>query len=784
MAVIEPAVATNQVIGNTTTDFALGAANKEFSFFFDFAPISDTGGGTEFLIRLGSSTANDPAIGLRHRSALNDYVVYIDTPSGTVSCNIGDLTNGHRYRICVCVQGSGLSGTDHPDRTAGTEVIVYVYETFDGTSFVRTPTPAIQSFDDASGWINSAGLSTRTGILIAAQVNYTTFGVSNLMWFAGDALTKVICDHFGQRTRHPLALGVTPTNYWPLHLYPASAVAAEQVMSASPTGYEAWHLSDAVGAIDLAATGTVLPRWSQDTCMQRLPTSEDTVQLLDFDDEPSLRNLARAREVLDLALAGFIAYKLGDSIHREGSARYGLKHAKWLLENGYEIGSLVCHWRTSFLPVKITWPAGVTKETYCNGDVAASFASAPLPDATHRYGVFCGGICEITGGTLGTNNRCMTLEVTNDIQGQTWFADGDRIKARVSVFISNDADQSADVLRCVGAGSTVDLDPASLTDFRKQAEDGATWAQIEAGGGAAVLNRLTAAYVLVDCGTSGTTRSVEFRLPGGLTAGKKWRIGNVQWIKCDAGGDPLVGPGIAHFVDCLHDSASFIDFHTSAENTTSASKRNDDDRLGRYLSMWTIDPAMDALVIHLVQTENKSKATTQTNVGLLKTRFDGLFATAAWEGDVRYLLVSHITNNVDDDSVVADRQHCIDTRDAFRDFADANASSVAHFSFFDMTRGHLLDSTEHVYGGYTQLGIGESEQVALDATLLAAIGGSAECLDAAILHPAVDAFATAMVSAMWDAIAAASISTGGSPGEHGDIGSVDTMALGLDEDLA
>lgn len=71
---------------------------------------------------------------------------------------------------------------------------------------------------------------------------------------------------------------------------------------------------------------------------------------------------------------------------------------------------------------------------------------------------------------------------------------------------------------------------------------------------------------------------------------------------------------------------------------------------------------------------------------------------------------------------------------------------MGHASLFDWTEGYLLADAARVYNtvnGYTGFGIGEAEEVETNATLLAAIGGTADALDNNVLHPNVSAFARA-----------------------------------------
>lgn len=765
-ALVRASVDVNQRLQNTSL---IVPSATDYAVVGSFRYLADTLAGTEYVMRIGSSGVNNPAIGLRNVSGSFRWVMNLTTGSATII--LGSLTLGHCYRVVLCGGTSLLSGANHTGAN-GTDhrAVGYIYDlglipldndpTAEGSlqgAPTRTPTASAVFSSDAD--LANALKTSTTGIDLRAQVGYTDLEWSEIAIWTGSSLTRAIADLYGQYQRNLTRLGVTPNHAWTL------SRRSTALISASPTAGsdEEFHLKD-LGSGDGTATrnltpaGSTLPAWSNQNIAPEIPSSEDPALAETWDDLHT-RNPAPIKRSIARASGGAVIVKAGDSIFRE--TRYGLALAGNLLDQGYTIGSLVCHWRTSFLPVKVTWPAGVTKTTYCNAEVDAStdYLTLQLPSSADRWGAMCGGICEITGGTLGANNRCMTLEVTNDLEGRAWFADGDRIKARVSVFIGSDADQSADLLRCVGAGSTVDVDPASLTDFRRQPQDGATWAQIEAGGGAAVQDRITSVFVLVDCGTAGTTRSVEFRLPNGLTAGKKWRISNVQWIKCDGDGNPLVGPGVVHMIDHLADSSSFIDLWKSQTCTADGQKRSTDDRLGRMLAAWWPGESTDLVYCQIQQTENGTEAANTTNLGNLITRWDGVTSAMGITGNTRYLFVAHITNNVDKDSVVSDRVHLFDTRDAMVATAEANPTKAAVVSLLDFTRAFVLETSSEVVGQYTTFGLGEAPEVEADATLLAAIGGNAAILDATILHPSDDGFEDAAMAYLVGEIQAAALGT-------------------------
>lgn len=742
---IRPSVNVNQRVENLSL---MVPASNVYSVVFRFSPVADTGGGTEFVWQYGSSVANAPSIGLRHRSALNDYIVIINTSTGSTLINIGDLTNGHHYAIAIVASGAGAAtfAASHPGANGTTEIgAVYVYETFDGTNEIRTPSPTITYSSDVN-LLNT--LKANTGIQFRSQSGYTDSLFSDTAIITGTLLTSAQCDEFGKYTKNA-GLIAAWNHYWPLHLYSSGTI------SRTPTGHEAYHMSD-LGTGDGTSTRNLLPNsngtdpvWSTTRLVQAIPASEDPIFGVDF-GVSTLRGMDQVHRALAQEAGGTYLVMGGDSIFREISFRYGGQLLESLIDAGYTLGSLVWHWRTSFLPVKVTFPSmlGVTQKTFCNSEVGGNDFTLPSPSASDRYGLMCGGIYSITGSgvpVLGTNNRIMTIEASNAIGDATWFTDGTRIKAKVTVFFSSLANQYTGTVRFVGAGSTVDIN-MSASNFRQHPQDVA-WSVIQAGtGGAPVNDQLNAATVLVDCGTIGTTRSVEVRLVDGLTDTKVAYIGNVQWIVCDGSGTPINGAGVVHPIVHFRDSSSFRDLWDSRVNTADGQKRCTADQLGRYLGLWIDDASARILYWQILQTENSSEIAVEGFVDSLVTRWDGVATAMNLTKSPAYMLVSHLTNNVDKDNVPADRVHCLDWRNGYRDSADAHSTVMGHASLFDWTEGYLLADAARVYNtvnGYTGFGIGEAEEVETNATLLAAIGGTADALDNNVLHPNVSAFARA-----------------------------------------
>lgn len=764
-AVINPTVDVNQRLENTSLIVPSATA---YAIAFGFQYKADTQGGTEYLIRFGSSAANSPAIGLRNQAGSLRMV--INHTTGSTTLVIGSLTIGHCYRVVLCGGTSLLAAASHTGANETDQrAVMYVYDcgaAGAGGAATRTPVATVTFSNDAD--LANALKASTTGINIQTQTGYTTFAVQDIAIWTGSSLSRTIADLYGQYKRNITRLGVTPNHAWMLGHYAAATIAASPT-SGSDEEYALKDLGsgDGTSTRDLTPAGSTPPSWSTQNIAPAITSAEDPALAETWTDDHT-RNTRQLKKRMRTADKGFVLVLAGDSICRETSGRYGGNMIESLIEAGYTLGSITWHWRTSYLPVKVTFPTmtGVTQTVYCNAEVDAStnYLTLQRPSSADRWGCMCGGIFELTGNgtpSLGANNRVMTHDCSNTILNATWFENGDRIKAQVGFFVGADAAQYADVVRCVGAGSTVDVDLGAATDFRQQPQDAVDWDTIASTGGGPVDDRIVTAYTLVDCGTSGTNRTIEFRLPNGLADTQKVRIANTRFIKCDASGNPLIGPRVFHVIVHFADSSSFIDLWKSQTCTADGQKRSSDDRLGRYLAAYYPDPGADLVYCQIQQTENDTQANNETNLGNLLTRWDGIAADMAITGETKYLLVAHVTNNVDKDSVVSDRVHLFDTRDAMVAVAEANPTNVACVSMLDRTKGYILDTTPHVVAGYTQFGIGESLEVEADATLLANVGGSGEALDAQILHPSTQAFAAAMTDFVVGEIEAANLGGGG-----------------------
>lgn len=730
----DPTVDTSMEVANASLPSFGGVT--EFSCGFFYAPISDTAGGTEFLVRLGSSTANDPSIGFRHRASLNDYVVYIDGSGGTVSVNIGDLTNGHIYAIFVAFQGGGLSTTDHTAASAGDRAIVYVYEVYNGTAWVRTPTATVTTSSSTSA---DAGLSARTGISIMAQVGYTTFGIYDLWYKAGDALTTVAANKFGQYTAN--ASTFTPTYHWTLGYYASAEI------SASPADYELYHLSERVsGTYNLTAAGTTRPSWVASQLRQQLPSSEDTVQSHTFDESTSL-NYSKTK-----LRNGCILGLHGDSKAREDlSARNGYAFLGALIAGGYEFGSWISYLRNSATPVTTSVPSftGVTARWCCNAALGGTyntdvgFGGAGTPNDTgDKFGLPMGGILELVSSsatpTLGTNNEVLSLGISNSQSGQTLFTAADDIYARVFLYTTPESARNPNTnftgtVQLVSAAETVEVDVSTLSTTP---------------GTISVLGD-----VHMGTGSTSYTLSVRVKTPSELGSAKVLCIANVMVYK-KVGGSRKTGSRVLHKFVCHDNSSSWSD-HTTSQNATTGSKKYTNAHIESLLdAAFSEVSSLPILSVMSIQTESFSQASVETSMDTWVSRWDTIQTDLGWTAGWGALIIALETSGVGEDSVTKDRQHALDYRNAFFAANTADPSHIECWSMFDWSYGYWLISTETLYDNLTETGIGETEEAEADSAFLAKMGGTLPAFTTDPVHPAEATFVSAAMEDMVTAIEA------------------------------
>lgn len=776
---IAPSVDSLQRLENTAL---IVPEENVWAVTFEFGPSADTGGGTEFLIRYGSSSANNPAIGFRHRGVNNDYVVIVNTSTGTASINIGDLPNGNRYRICVCASGAGASQAAaaatfaalHPGANGTDQVgVVRVYKIYDAALQAESRSPtAVDTYSNSAFLLGT--LDALTGVNVQAQTGYTDYRIAELAVLTGGTLSAAECDEYGQFTLNTSKVAAW-NHYWPLSFYASAAI------SLSPTGEEAWHLADqgtgdGTSVRNLARNAaTTMPVWSTTRLTQAIAAAEDPVLDEDF-TVSTTRNLGIVRAAIETR--GAIVALSGDSIQRpDGDARYGGYIIEHLIAAGYVCGSMTCYLRLGGTPVSVTVPSmtNVTTAWYCNVALGGGSYNNNPGGASVRYGAPIGGIFEaVSGGsvTLGTDDEIIAFDITNAVHTVEWFDEDDDLWIRVPVYLTDDGNQFTGIIEVVTPEETVEID-LGATDAWRQFPQDAAWSAVGSAAADSVDLYPNAGFVDVHVGTGATDYAVSIRIktPAEFTSGLKVLVANPTVYK-KVGGERLYGPGVFHPMSYCDSSANLSDFYTDAASTINGTKLHSSEQWGRWVGLCHDEPSAAYLQVQVIQTENLAEATVEGHIATLVARYDTILGDMNWTGgDAVHLLVSHITNNIFLDTVAHDRGQCIAWRNAFRDAADADPTRVAHWSIFDFTEGFFLATSAVADDNYTEMAIGEAAEVAADAVLLAAIGGDAEALETeGVLHPTKASFCDAVMEAMVAAIEAASLGGGSVSGTAGNSG--------------
>lgn len=735
-------------------------ASTDYSHVVEFRVDAVNGSTTtDAGLRIGSSGGLTNCISLRLNTTTSPprLTMHVRTSSGQAPIALGEITVGNNYRAVLIGSTTALNGTNYPGANGSTDrAVVYLYDLGTSAARVRTPTAVATFSSDAD--LANAPLTTSTGVSFGSNSGNAdwTFGTTAVIWDA--LLTKAQADALGQYTTDIEQLGVAWDSLWRLEHYSTSAV------SGTPTGDEAFNLADrGTDSYDLTPSGANVT-WTTDHIRQDLPTSEDTVQGVDFTSHA--KNMSSIRTAL-AGTAGALLVVQGDSQAGTGTNRVIRPMMKALIDEGYELAAIAPRLRASGDPVAMadSVNTGADIVWYCNTALGTTYATNP-GGASVRYGYpGCGGILELTRNgdalSIGVNNEIASVVVDNQIDSTDWTTGDDTLYARVFFYFTDDGNQFTGTVQLVGT-STVEVDLA----------DTSNWRQFEVGGGSGgdstgLYPNCWTTDVPLGTGAAARTLSIRLKTPAEFTLGNKLCMG-VALIYKQRDGVRVAGADTFIWLNDADNSASWDDLYLTVASTADGDKGRTIAQEQNYLSLIIDNTATRVCRIVWMQTESESQATVTTNIGTWNSRWETMCSNLGLPAPYSVLMALP-TNNVDGDSLIADRQHAIDYDAAY--WAAASGRNGA-WSAFRWTEGYLLATGETVADAdLWTLGIGEGEEVAADATLYAKIGSTATCFVSDLLHIANTSFTAAMGAAWAADIAAAPIVTGGY--NHARIRSVD-----------
>jgi len=705
---------------------------------FDYTPVTPTVSAAEFVWRLG--TSGSPPLGFKRDN--NTQHRFVWNTSVGVTARTFSLTPGNKYRVVLGWNKDGIdSAGNWPGATAGDQCAVAVYDLA-----TRTPVATMVYRNHA----NLAGtLNPETGFEFRSTGGLQKFGISHLWLYWGSEGSRAMADLFGQRLRSPLNLGIILNHYWMLNLR------SDAPLSASPGADETYALKDLGSGDqsgtpvkrDLSYTGTA-PTWDS----TQIPQTATEEEITSYDmTAPVLRNASTLRTSMDKAARGCMRIKVGDSfVGLALGPRTGGADIEAMIAAGYECVGMAGYGRTGVgntRAVGVSMAAGlgadVTTTWYCNGaHGTGGYGTNPGGSAT-RYGVSCGGIIEVKGTgadrTLGPNNSIMTLTIQAAHGAQAKFATGDLLKMLPMVYIPNNINRYTGVLRIVtsdGAGvvETYDFDLSNAaTGFRQFPYDGASAADIEAGVGAIrVSDHINAAKDYVSLGTQGTTRTIEYRLVGGLALNELVCIAIPPWYKCNPDGTFKLGPGKFIVANDADNSRGWNDVKDSQLPVTDGQKYRTDEQLQRYWSLLIPDFSMDVVVDIDLNTENRSESAAIGNMTDAVARIRSTLNAIGIKGRQSCGIYAQFMHQIVKTTVWRDRGKSIDYANAAEAVSDADPDNVWCYNRLRATKGFLGCTMEDATA-FTELGLGESIEAAADADVFALLG-TGDWLDSGPLH--------------------------------------------------
>ncbi|RMF59249.1 MAG: hypothetical protein D6746_08555 [Bacteroidetes bacterium] len=703
---------------------------------FDYIPKTDTGSAAEFLWRFGVS--GSPPIGFK-RDSTNQHRFSFDTSLGTRGKTFS-LTPGTRYRIIMAWNNAGLTAGNWPN-AGGAYLAIAVYD--------QSTSSPVAAFTYDSGANLAGTLDADTGFEFRSTSGLYKYGISHFFIHWGEG-SESIADLFGQRQRLPHRLGLTLAHYWQLNYR------ADAPISSSPTGDEARALQD-LGVGDGTSTRDLTtavtpPNWVSTSIPRAL--TEDPVLTYDF-TSPRMKNGSLLRTSMDKASRGVMRVKQGDSfvgLGLSGGTRTGGQDIEAMIDAGYEIVGMQGYGRTGSSNtaavgvVQASGTANLVYEWFCNGSHGTGgYGTNPSGsmNVNDRYGVSCGGIIRVRANgvpTLGANNSILTFHIDSTYITRQRFTASDVLKFLPLVFYSNNTDTytpNTGRVRFVTSAQTYDLDLSSSTAFRKFPQDGASWKQIlnDAAGGPPANNAINAAKDYVSLGTGSTSYTIEVRLPDGLANGEYVAVVVPPWYKVNPDGSFKLGPKRVVVVNDADNSRGWDDLKDSAVSGSDTDKHRTDDQLGRYLSLFVVDPGMDIVYDVDVNNEARSETNAKSNMSDWLTRMESVTASLGMSqmSHTRYGIYCQFMHQVNKDAVHKDRQHLIDYANAAESLADDNPLKLWTYNRFRATKGYLGCSMEKAYV-FTEMGLGESIEAAADTDIAGITGGVGDWLDSGPMH--------------------------------------------------
>ena len=508
------------------------------------------------------------------------------------------------------------------------------------------------------------------------------------------------------------------------------------------------------------------PAWSAVSLGPALEPSDDPVLSeasgIPPDGAVRAEGLDELRRLLqDASASGGVLANDGDSFARQDvAAREPLHFVQGLIDAGNSFTAFSPMASPSGTSELIQFtdisPSGVSYETILRGGGSPN----PFPLNDTAYGVIGMPLHRFTADNFEPGTPLIRFDVnpTDGVLTTPWFGNGDRIKARVGLFVGTQTSDGTlreyqGPIRFVGLnGSGEEVDSLTLTadsgPFRADSFfDGADPAVIDAtsyerlGSGVETPHRghINMHRFDLELGTQGDTRAIRIELPDDAAGDPSSGLDQVVIATptiylADVDGRPV--PGI-HHISRSESSASVRDF-TSVEDT--GPKKPNDEQAARILDARRVTPTGSPFIsVMTIATENSDPDVHGPEVHAYVDRAKARAQDGAAAGEFLAFWIGNFAHAVTGarSSLGASRARVIEWNATEYDASIARPD-LAFYSNLDATRGYVGVDLPTAADDFDTFGRGEAAEASMDPILIErgfGIGDlDGDWLDGGVLH--------------------------------------------------